>query len=83
MSSTVSSKKIIVEFPESLLKRVDKTATDLSTDRSKLIRTALEQYLAEAERLRLEQELAEGYAANAALDLRLCEDFAHLDGEGL
>jgi hypothetical protein len=46
-------------------------------------RPAGERYLKALKRLQLERELAEGYAANAALDRRICGDFAYVDAENI
>ena len=40
---------------------------------------AVERCVKELKRQRLERELAEGYAANAALDRQICGDFSHVD----
>jgi hypothetical protein len=77
------SKKVIVEFPEDLLQRTEAAASELSTDRSKFIRRAVEKALAVLERRKLEHELADAYTANAALALRISEEFSHIDGEDL
>jgi metal-responsive CopG/Arc/MetJ family transcriptional regulator len=62
-----ASRKVIVQFPESLLERAEALAESLHTDRSKLIRAAVEEKLDQLERERLEAELREGYLANAEL----------------
>lgn len=76
-------KKVIVEFSEQLLRRTEAAATELETDRSKLIRNAVEAFLSALERQKLERELAEAYAANAPLALQICEEFSHVDGEDI
>lgn len=74
--------RILVEFPESLLKRADEAARKLEKNRSELIRTAVEQMLADMETKRFESELAAAYAANASLSLEMTEEFSHVDREG-
>jgi metal-responsive CopG/Arc/MetJ family transcriptional regulator len=74
--------RILVEFPENLLKRADEAARRLEKNRSELIRTAVEQLLEGMETKRLELELAAGYAANARMNLDLAAEFAHIDQEG-
>ena len=74
--------RILLEFPSALLKRTDKAAAEVDTSRSELVRTAVEQLLDSIEKRRLETELAEAYAANAAMNLELAKDFAHVDEEG-
>lgn len=77
------TKKVIVEFSEDLLERTEAAASELSTDRSKLIRRAVEKFLAQIERHKLERELADAYTVNASLALRISEEFSHVDGEDL
>ncbi len=83
MKSAAGTKKVIVEFPVHLLEKTEQLASRLSTDRSKLIRTAVERFVSESERQRIDRQLAEGYTANAAFDQRICEEFAVLDAENI
>ena len=80
MAST-GTKKVIVEFPEDLLKQAESVASELSTDRSKLIRSAVETFLEERAKNKLEEELAEGYRNFAALDLAIAKEFEYVDSE--
>jgi metal-responsive CopG/Arc/MetJ family transcriptional regulator len=66
-------------FTEPLFRETERVAAESGTSRSKLIRCAVEQYLEAARRKRLEQELAGGYVANAALDRRIAEQFSAAD----
>lgn len=75
--------RVLVEFPESLLKRADEAARKLEKNRSELIRSAVEQMLAEMEKKQFDLELARAYTANAGLSLDMVEEFAHVDREGL
>ena len=75
--------RILVEFSESLLKRTDEAASRMEKNRSDLIRTAVEKLLEMEEKQRFEQELASAYAANAKLSLKLAEEFAVVDREGI
>jgi metal-responsive CopG/Arc/MetJ family transcriptional regulator len=74
--------RVLVEFPEALLKRADEAARMLAKNRSELIRTAVEQMLAEMDTKRLEVDLANAYTANAKLSLEMASEFAHVDREG-
>jgi metal-responsive CopG/Arc/MetJ family transcriptional regulator len=76
-----STKKVIVEFPEELLKQAERVASELSTDRSKLIRSAVETFLEDRARMQLEEELGEGYRSFAALDREIAKEFAYVDLE--
>ena len=61
--------RVLIEFPEGLLKRADEAARKLEKNRSELIRSAVEQMLAELEKKQFDLELAKAYAANAGLSL--------------
>ena len=74
--------RVLVEFPESLLRRADEAAVKLDKNRSELIRTAVEQLLDEMETKRFEQELAAAYTANAQMSREIMEEFVHVDSEG-
>jgi metal-responsive CopG/Arc/MetJ family transcriptional regulator len=75
------SRKIIVELPAQLYAEAEKVTEQLSTNRSALIRSALQEYLEKWRRQELENELAEGYIANAYQALETAEDFIHVDSE--
>jgi metal-responsive CopG/Arc/MetJ family transcriptional regulator len=78
-----AARRVVVEFPEPLLRQADRAAAELAIDRSKLIRSAVEQYLEVLRQHRLQIELAAGYAANASLDRQICSDFSHVDAENI
>ena len=75
--------RILIEFPENLLKRADEAARKLEKNRSELIRTAVEQMLADMETKQFELELAAAYTANAKMSREIMEEFVHVDREGL
>jgi predicted transcriptional regulator len=75
--------RVLVEFSDSLLKRTDDAAQKLDSNRSEFIRSAVEQYIAELDAREFERELAEGYAANAEMNLALADEFSIVDSEGL
>jgi len=74
-------RRVVVEFPTPLLDRAEGVLTELSINRSELIRRAVEHYLEVFQQAKLEQKLAEGYVANAAQARSLCEEFAYVDGD--
>jgi metal-responsive CopG/Arc/MetJ family transcriptional regulator len=74
--------RILVEFPEGLLKRADDAARKLGKNRSELIRVAVEQLLDEMETKRFELELAAAYTANVQMSREIMEEFVHVDSEG-
>jgi metal-responsive CopG/Arc/MetJ family transcriptional regulator len=81
--STAATKKVIVEFPQDLLDRAEQRASDLSTNRSKLIRSAVEQYLEFSARLELERALAEGYRANDVRNREISQELRYVDSENI
>ena|SRR5579862_7107920 len=83
LGTATATKKVIVEFSETLLKETEEAAAQLSTDRSKLIRWAVENYLERLKKAELEKALAEGYRTHAELDRQIAEEFAHSDAENL
>ena len=74
--------RVLVEFPVGLLERTDSAAMRLGKNRSELIRTAVENLLAEMERAQFEAELADAYATNVRMNLELAKDFANVDRDG-
>ena len=74
--------RVLVEFPENLLKRADDAARRMDKNRSELIRTAVEQLLEEMETKQFELELAAAYTANAQTSREIMEEFVHVDSEG-
>lgn len=80
-TAATKTKKILVEFPEDLLKQTEAVAIDLSTDRSKLIRTAVWAFLEKRKRAELAKELAEGYRTHADFDRGVSAEFVHVDSE--
>jgi len=81
-TSRTRKERVLVEFPESLLKRADEAARKLDKNRSALIRTAVERLLEEIEKKHFEQELAAAYTANARMSQEIMEEFIHVDREG-
>ena len=75
------SRKVAVDFPESLLRESEAVAAELQTNRSGFIRMAVENFLAERRHRRLCEDLAAGYAANAAIARKIAEDFSCADPE--
>jgi metal-responsive CopG/Arc/MetJ family transcriptional regulator len=75
------SVKIAIDFPAPLFHETEKAVQELSTTRSSLIRTAVEAFLRNRQRAKLERQLAESFEANAELDRQLMDDFRHVDAE--
>jgi metal-responsive CopG/Arc/MetJ family transcriptional regulator len=79
----VATRRVAIEFPEPLLAKTEEAASELATNRSNFIRSAVKEYIESIQRRRLERELAEAYVANAELDREICSDFDHVDAEVL
>jgi metal-responsive CopG/Arc/MetJ family transcriptional regulator len=74
--------RVLVEFPENLLKRADDAARRMGKNRSELIRAAVEQMLEEMETKQFELELAAAYQVNAPISQEIMEEFVYVDREG-
>ncbi len=72
-------KKIVVDFPEPLFRATEDAVAELSTSRSEFIRLAVEQFLRERRRKKLQQELIEGYTANASVARAVAEELAQFE----
>ena len=83
MSSIPTMQRVMITMPPSLLQQIEESAAKLNLTRSRLIRDAVEQYLAEQKRQELRELLKEGYLYHAERDLRICEEFAASDYEVL
>ena len=83
MSSIPTMQRVMITMPPSLLQQIEESAARLNLTRSRLIRDAVEQYLAEQKRQELRELLKEGYLYHAERDLRICEEFAASDYEVL
>ena len=81
MPTATTMQRVIITIPPALLTQVEDVAAKLNLSRSRLIREALEQYLANQQRLELREQLKEGYVVHAARDLRICEEFTAADYE--
>ncbi len=79
----LQTKRVMIEFPEDLLRRTDQIAEQLVSSRSAVVRSAVEEYLKAVYRRQLDELLAEGYRANAALSQQISEEFSHVDAENL
>ena len=81
MPTTPHVKRVVVDFPAPLLSRAERAVAELGTNRSDLIRRAVEQFLESLQKARIEQALADGYTANAAQARQASGEFSHLDSE--
>lgn len=71
-----------IRLPQDLIKRTEQVASERAMERDKLIQSAVEAYLADDVVAEAAKELEEGYAANADISRRLCDEFSSVDAEG-
>jgi metal-responsive CopG/Arc/MetJ family transcriptional regulator len=77
-------KKVVTDFPLPLYQETERAARELSMNRSRFIRSAVETFLRNREREKLERAIAESLVANAELDRQLVDEFKYPDSdEGL
>lgn len=74
-SNPGSGKKVVLNFPVHLLERTDSAADLLHTDRSKLIREAVEEKIGQIERKELSRQRKAAYAALGESALALNREF--------
>lgn len=79
--SSPATRRVAIDFPESLFRETERAVAELSTSRSSLVRTAVEQYLESLRRKQLDEELAAGYTANSAMDRKIAAEFSAVDYE--
>jgi hypothetical protein len=72
-----------VNFPVSLLDDISYLAKQLEIDFSKFVREATVKYVHHLKKIQLQKELEEGYKAKANLNLKISDDFKHVDGENI
>ena len=72
-----------MDFPAGLYAKAEVAVRELGTNRSELIRTALELYLAQLEEQKLEESLIAGYTENAALAREGAEIFLGAESDFL
>jgi hypothetical protein len=72
-----------INFPVSLLDEISYLAKHLEIDFSKFVREASVNYVHHLKKIQLQKELEEGYKAKSHLNLKISEDFKHVDGENI
>ncbi|ADL08643.1 CopG family ribbon-helix-helix protein [Thermosediminibacter oceani] len=66
-------KRIVVSLPDSLLKQVDGIISKEKKNRSEFIQDAMRLYIRERERIRMREQLKNGYQEMADINLRIAE----------
>ena len=74
-------KKVVTDFPLHLFRETERVAHELSMNRSSFIRSAVETFLRNREKERLEAAIAESFLANAELDRQLVDEFRYADAD--
>ena len=74
-------KKLVVDMPPDLYEETQAAMREQQITQSKLVRKALTQYLAAWKQKKVEEELREGYLANASLDASICQEFTFADAD--
>lgn len=66
-------RRIVVSLPDSLLRQVDMILSKENKNRSELIQDAMRLYIRERERIRMREQLKNGYLEMAEINLRIAE----------
>ncbi len=72
-----------INFPVSLLDEISYLAKHLEIDFSKFVREASVNYVHHLKKIQLQKELEEGYKAKSHLNIKISNDFKHVDGENI
>lgn len=67
------TKKIIINLPHSLLEEVDSLVSVEKNNRSEFIKEAMELYVIEQRRLRVKENMKQGYQEMSQINIRLSE----------
>lgn len=73
--------KVAVDLPAPLFRATEQAMQELSMNRSRLIRTALEMFLFRREQEKLECAIADSFRANRDFDRQLVDEFKYVDAE--
>jgi CopG family transcriptional regulator/antitoxin EndoAI len=76
-------KKILISLPDSLLQEVDEIVTMEKRNRSEFIRESMRLYLRERRKIKLREELKQGYQLMGGLNRELAEKGLAADGQAL
>jgi metal-responsive CopG/Arc/MetJ family transcriptional regulator len=78
-----ATRKVVIDFPENLYVQTGNAAEEMSMNRSRFIRSAVENYIQVLQKRKLEIELIEGYTSNSSIDRQVSEDFSFVDAENI
>jgi metal-responsive CopG/Arc/MetJ family transcriptional regulator len=80
-SAKVTVRKISIDFPAALYEETETAVRELATNRSTFVRQAVAYYLNDMRHKKLEEELAQGYIANAACAKQVAEELMNAEGD--
>jgi CopG family transcriptional regulator / antitoxin EndoAI len=66
-------KKILISIPDNLLEELDNIVSNEKTNRSILVREAMNLYIREKHKIELREKMRNGYEEMAQINLRLAE----------
>jgi len=66
-------KKILISIPDNLLEELDNMVSNEKTNRSMLVREAMNLYIREKHKIELREKMKNGYEEMAEINLRLAE----------
>ena len=75
------NKKILISIPDNLLEELDNMVSNEKTNRSMLIREAMNLYIKEKHKIELRDKMRIGYEEMAEINLRLAEDCLGADND--
>ncbi len=76
-----NKKKVVVDIPQALYNEAAETVQTMQMTISSFVRQAVERYLEDLRRMKLERELEAGYLANAAASRKINDEFCLADAE--
>lgn len=74
-------KKILISIPDNLLVELDSIASNEKTNRSMLVREAMNLYIREKHKIELRDKMRNGYEQMAEINLRLAEGCLGIDND--
>ncbi len=74
-----SSRKVVVDFPDALFRETELAIKELSTSRSNFVRLAVEEFLRGRRQKLLQEQLIDGYTANANVARGIAEELSQFD----
>lgn len=74
-------KKILISIPDNLLVELDSIASNEKTNRSMLVREAMNLYIREKHKIELRDKMRNGYEEMAEINLRLAEGCLGADND--